>query len=381
MVVRPVIAGSLRGRFRPHAGTASGRAIVLEPFADELGLGPTAGQAERDALAQAGFTVDVALNGQVTVGLMEHLADYSVIYMETHSGVLPNGDAVVVTGETDNDPYASLYQDGSLQQAYVAGTSDPILYNAITARFVTKHMGTFPNSSIVFLNGCKVLSAPVFVAAMRRQGVAAQISWDRNVSNTDAEQAAAFVLTHLAAGDSVQSDLTAADAAGLGTTVGDEGTTHLGFFGDGDDTLPKALAGATPTPTPTPTATATPTPIPLSFEVLSVRAERFGTKPDTSLRRAPLKQLKVGAKVYLSIYVLVRSAPPGSLATNEFRLTSAKRVALHRTTQMAISSTGTATYRGTTTFQATKPGSYTFRGTVAVNGETKQRSTTFRVVK
>ena len=144
---------------------------------------------------------------------------------------------------------------------------------------------------------------------------------------------------------------------------------------------PTATPTSTPTPTPTLTPTATPTTIPLSFEVLSVRAEKYGSKPDMSLRRSPLKQVKVGTKVYLSIYVLVRSAPPGSTGTDDFRLTLAGGVVLHRTRQMTISSTGAATYRGTVTFKATKPGIYTFRGTVMINGETKRRSTTIRVVK
>jgi hypothetical protein len=118
----------------------------------------------------------------------------------------------------------------------------------------------------------------------------------------------------------------------------------------------------------------------LSFDVLSVRAEQYGSKPDMSLRRASLKKVKLGAKVYLSIYVSVHSAPPGSSGTSDFRLTSAGRVVLHRTRQIMIPSVGTGTYRGTAMFAAAKPGIYTFRGAVTIAGKTKQRSTTIRGV-
>lgn len=101
--------------------------------------------------------------------------------------------------------------------------------------------------------------------------------------------------------------------------------------------------------------------------------------PASALRRPPVKKVKVGTRVYLSIYLQIRSAPPGIVGIADFRLTLAGRAVLQRTKQFALSSTGTQ--RSTVTFKATKRGSYRFRGTVTVNGISKQRSASLRVVK
>lgn len=142
---------------------------------------------------------------------------------------------------------------------------------------------------------------------------------------------------------------------------------------------PTSTAAPTPPPTATPTNIPTPTPIPLSFRVLSVRAEKQGSKPDLTLRRAPIKQVKMGTKLLLSIYTLVQSAPPNSRGTAGFLLTSRGRTVLHRTAQMTIPSTTTATYRWTASFKPTKPGRYTFRGTVTIDGQAETASATIRV--
>ncbi len=251
-----------------HDPGATGRAIVLEPFATELGLGPTAGQDEANALMRAGFTVDVLRDAQVTVGTMGTLSSYGAVYFQTHAGVLPDGDAVVVTGQTDSAPYGDLYRDHSLIQAFVAGDPAKILYNAITSHFVTGHMGTFPSGSIMFLNGCAVLNAPVFWKALQQQNVSALISWNGDVYSSSNEVAGSFVTTKLVNGDSVSAAVDDARQSGVGFDVVGDTVVHLGFSGDGAATLSAVLgrkATSTPVPptsTPTPAPTATPTLVP-----------------------------------------------------------------------------------------------------------------------
>jgi hypothetical protein len=257
--------------------TAPGKSIVLEPFADELGLGSDAGQGEITPLQSAGFSVDVLRNSQVTVATMESLSNYSVIYMETHSGTLGDGDAIVLTRQTSSAGISDLFKDGSVAQGLAYG--DQALYIAIKSQFVLQHMGKFPVSSIIFLNGCELLGANVLWDAFHRQGIATMISWDNKVINTLDEQAADFMFPRLAKGETVASNVEAAKAANLGISTFESAEAHLGYLGDGNNTLANALQGvlpptATPTITstalPSPTATAVPTlpPVDLSFDTL-----------------------------------------------------------------------------------------------------------------
>ncbi|MDQ2740796.1 MAG: hypothetical protein M3Z66_00590, partial [Chloroflexota bacterium] len=236
-LIRPA---SSAGSIVRDPGTA-GRAIVLEPFATELGLGPTAGQDEVNALTRAGFTVDVLRDAQVTVGTMGTLSSYGAVYFQTHAGVLPDGDAVVVTGQTDSAPYGDLYRDHSLIQAFVAGDPAKKLYNAITSHFVAGHMSAFPSGSIMFLNGCAVLSAPVFWQALQQQNVSALISWNGDVYSSSNEVAGSYVTTKLVNGDSVSTAVDDARQAGVGFDVVGDTVVHLGFSGDGAATLSAVL--------------------------------------------------------------------------------------------------------------------------------------------
>jgi len=258
---------------------ATGRAIVLEPFATELGLGPTAGQDEANALTRAGFAVDVLRDAQVTVGTMSTLSSYGAVYFQTHSAVLPDGDAIVVTGQTDSAPYGDLYREHSLIQAFVAGDPAKKLYNAITSHFVTGHMGAFPSGSIMFLNGCAVLNAPVFWKALQQQNVSALISWDADVYSSSNEVAGSFVTTKLVNGDSVSAAVDDARQSGVGFDVVGDKVVHLGFSGDGAASLSAVLgrkatltpAPSTDTPTPVPTATSTPMPTATSTPMPTAR--------------------------------------------------------------------------------------------------------------
>ncbi len=242
----------------PHA-SGSAHAVVLEPFADELGLGESAGEGEIEPLKAAGFSVDVVRNSDVTVSVMENLANYSVIYMETHSGTLGDGDAIILTRQTDSSSVKSLFADGSVTQGLAYG--DQNLYIALKAQFFLQHTGTYPNSTIVFLNGCEVLGANVLWDALRQHNVATLISWDNKAINTIDEQAADFMFPRLASGETVSAAIADAKAASLGVSTFDGVDAHLGYLGQGDTTFADALQG-TPLDTPTPTATATSTDTP-----------------------------------------------------------------------------------------------------------------------
>lgn len=284
------LAGLLALRAQPlataHDGTAP-RAAVLLPFESELGNN---GQAEIDALTKAGFQVDVFHDADVSIGLMEHLSDYSVVYMETHSDPLPGGDAIVATGSTDSTPYKAFMPpayvpggDGTITPVIVSGQSQ--LYLAITAGFVTNHMGTFPGSSLVYLDGCDLLNTDVFWHALENKGVETMIAWDNHVYPYTNESSAAAMFAQLASGSTVAGSLQAVQQEGLGTGAADLGPTHLGFQGDGNDTFALALAETKPTATPTLTATATLTPTPRPTKT-PVKKSTKKKKPSTKKKSA-----------------------------------------------------------------------------------------------
>jgi hypothetical protein len=223
------------------------RALILEPFAGELEPGMNPGDAEAAALRTAGFQVTIVSNAEVTVPVMETLPDYSVISITTHAGVLPNGDAVLLTGERDNHPYNDFYKDHTLVQGYVAG--EGLLYNGVTGAFFLQHMRPFGNSSILLVNGCAALAAPTFWSDLHAQNLGALLSWDKDVSSTADTEVRDHVLTVLG------------ETTTVAQAVEQSGYPDFGFRGDGNDTLAKAAIAAPPTPTPAPTVTSTPLPV------------------------------------------------------------------------------------------------------------------------
>ncbi|MGH2444253.1 MAG: hypothetical protein ACRDFX_13945 [Chloroflexota bacterium] len=250
----------------PTSGPA--QALVLEPFAGELNLGSNAGQREADSLTQAGFKVTILRDSAVTVHVMMTLNQYAVVYMETHSNPISSGgDAVVATAETDTTPYASLFKEGSLKQVTVAGDTTGKIYDAITGIFFTDHVGTFTPGSLLFINGCGVRDAPLFVKAVQGRDVAALIGWDNEVPGLLNAVTGSYVMGQLAGGATVAASVNSALETGLGIAVSGTTAATLGFDGQGSDTLANALAGAegttaTATSTATPTATPTSTPSP-----------------------------------------------------------------------------------------------------------------------
>lgn len=277
-----------------QAGSSSGNAIVLEPFADELGLGPSAGQSEADILSAAGFHVEIFRNSAVTVGVMESLASYSAVYIETHSGLLPGGDLILETGDTATQPYASMFEEGSLGQGFVAGDSTRTLYTAIKSKFVALHVGQFPSSSLMFINGCSILVATQFWQVLQNHNVGTLIGWDNDVESVVTEPDAQAIFGMLATGETVKQSLDQAAAQGKAISEYNGTVVHLSFLGDGDNTLHGALIGATATPVSTATsvATATPaatsTPVPLTAHVKMQRsAVRIGQKQKITVNTVP----------------------------------------------------------------------------------------------
>src|SRR5260370_34245960 len=69
-----------QGRPLGPARSPAGRALVLEPFATQLGLGPGAGDPEVSKLQAAGFDVTELHDTAVTVQVMATFWQYNVIY-------------------------------------------------------------------------------------------------------------------------------------------------------------------------------------------------------------------------------------------------------------------------------------------------------------
>ena len=224
------------------------RAVVLEPFAAELGEGGAAGQTEAAILQSAGFTVDRVLDTAVTVGTMATLSQYAVVYMDTHSGVNQYGEGVVSTGEvfgTDQslDP---LVKEGSLMSVSVAGSSQ--LYYGVLSQYIRLHGASFPAGALVVLNGCGMLRASLFWQALQQRGVQTLVSWDDEVLSDDAYAASSVLFNALASGATVDGGVQAVIAAGHGfSTPSGQGTAKFGYLGNGSLTL-RALIPVTPTP-------------------------------------------------------------------------------------------------------------------------------------
>lgn len=232
------------------AQAAPGRALVLEPFATQLTASGQAGAAVAAVLQKAGFDVTVLTGGQVTVPVMMHLADYNFIYIETHSAILPNGDSVIATGETDNHPYRALFENGGLMQTVVAGDPHHALYNAVTGRFFALHLGTFAPGAILFVNGCAALSAPLLWRDLKGRGLSTLIGWTGDVPEDAATAVGDAVLTQLGSGKTV------AQSVDVSPALYPADLTLFGFHyeGNGAETLGNALT-ASPPPLPTPAPT------------------------------------------------------------------------------------------------------------------------------
>lgn len=238
----------------PMPVTGQPRALVLEPFASELNLGPQAGKVEADDLQAAGYRVDRLVDGAVTMGTMSTLANYNVVYILTHSGVNQWGEGVVATGELANtDPAMDpLIKEFSVLVVGVVGTKQ--LYYGIMSRYIQYHVGRFPAHSLMFINGCSMLSASLFWKALASKGMGAMVSWDHDGLAVDDVPAGDDFFGAMYRGRDVTDALAAVRADGHGTSQPAGGPiAHIGYLGDGSITLQSA-SGLTPTATPVVTA-------------------------------------------------------------------------------------------------------------------------------
>jgi len=248
--------------------SAGPSALVAEPFASELGLGGNAGDVEVHDLQVAGFRVGQLYNTQVTVATMLTLANYNVVYLHTHSGVSPTGHGVVATGELANgDPAVSQFlADGTVVVVGVAGSTQ--MYYAITSGFITAHEGQFRHNSLLFINGCSLLSTPDFGQSLLARGAGVLVSWDQLGTSQDDFLSAAAFFNVMSQGTTVSAAIASLRAAGYGISHYQGDTATLGLQGDGAITLATAAQAPLPTtssatpaslPSPTPTLTATTT--------------------------------------------------------------------------------------------------------------------------
>jgi hypothetical protein len=135
------------------------------------------------------------------------------------------------------------------------------------------------------------------------------------------------------------------------------------------------------TPTPLPTETPTLTPIPVDFILLSARTEVFGSRSDTNLKRAPVRQVRPGVNVYSSLYIEVLSAPDGASARANVRISIQGKTVLQRRVQTHLHLTPGATdiFRDHVSFKPARAGSYRETWQVTIGGQSKQKSATLRV--
>ena len=301
--------GALRRRFRPlsHTHSPVGRALVLEPFAAELGLGPSAGDPEVHQLQHAGYQVDQLYDTAVSVKALTSISQYNVVYMHTHSDPFGGGDGVVATGQLANDDVSvgALLQDGSVVKVGVSGSND--IYYAITSTFIRQHEGFFPSHVLVFLNGCSLLKAPVFWQALSGKGVGVMVSWDLEATSQDNYLSGAAFFAELGQGLTVSAAIQAEKAAGYGSSNVNGQKATLGYLGDGSITLSSA---ATPAPTSTPVpAKSTPTHTPVPARATSTPTQA-ATATATPIPPLPLSvQLEPRVEPGSRQVILMRSMP------------------------------------------------------------------------
>lgn len=134
-------------------------------------------------------------------------------------------------------------------------------------------------------------------------------------------------------------------------------------------------------PTLIPTPTPTETPIPIAFSILSVRVEKYGSKPDRGLKRQPLKRVRVATRVYLSTYIRVTSAPSGAGVNYDYTATAGGRTMLHRIDTSTLGSQASGTFRSHVAFAPSRPGQYRLSVRVTLGNQTRSKSATIQVVR
>lgn len=144
---------------------------------------------------------------------------------------------------------------------------------------------------------------------------------------------------------------------------------------------PPSSPTATPIPTPFPTVTPRPTATPtaaLAFTLRAARVEPAGSPEDQSLSQSPLKSVKVGTRVQLSLYAQY-SFPVATPVTFSLQVTHGG------TTSFSAGSTDTLAGSGSVwdhwAFTPRASGSYTVIATMSAVGQTQQVKATFKATK
>jgi len=292
-------------RMRTFSPAGTPRALIMEPVQTELGLGTSAADPEKAALQSNGFAIDELVDTQVTVESMKTLSQYNVVYIHTHSGNNQYGEGVLATGEfaPSNPAQASpsiqpLLADGSVVIVRVAGSTQP--YYGITSTFIRDHEGHFPGHSLLFLNGCNLLEAPLFYQALKDKGAGVMVSWTKEASSKDNYLGAAAFFSEMGRGLTVEQALADEKAAGYGISGSGATAASLGFLGDGTITLKQAAnpPAASKTPTPTATPTRTPTPAPKSTPTV---VPSPGKTPKPPLNLTLRQRVRPGQRQLLTI--------------------------------------------------------------------------------
>lgn len=132
---------------------------------------------------------------------------------------------------------------------------------------------------------------------------------------------------------------------------------------------PTPTVPATPAPTLTPTVTATPLPdVGAGDFHVWVRVERSDAAPDWNQVTPPLKRVKVGTKIRLSIYLALSSTHAASAISSNFTVTQGSHILFQQSLPETLSSgpPGTSWYHALLRLQT--PGTYVFTGQVLING-------------
>jgi hypothetical protein len=121
---------------------------------------------------------------------------------------------------------------------------------------------------------------------------------------------------------------------------------------------------------------------PTDFDIVSVRVEKYSSSfnPDWNQARPPVKQVKVGTKVQVSVYWNLKSEPNDNPSVQyAFTATLKGHTVAQASAPGTLSSYPVDSYARTYDFKASKAGTYSFTWRVSVNGTAKQDSTSLKV--
>jgi hypothetical protein len=112
-----------------------------------------------------------------------------------------------------------------------------------------------------------------------------------------------------------------------------------------------------------------------------VRAEPNASKVDLALKRKPLKEVLENHKVFLSAYISVASAPPGTEVTSAFTVTHGGKTVFERSTSRTPASEPAGTLREHATFNPAASGKDTVTVRVTVGDHTLTKSISIKVLR